>query len=239
MSSSSTHGPTVQVDEEGTFALQPGDLLLKQSDGSLTNTVIKVGQTLTGARHRDYVHAAIAVDARHVVEIGGEGIHRNDILTTNAGYTYAVFRCRNQALAAGAAAAAELLLAGVGNDGAFDIKYAYQCALSSLGGGRALHDEDRINKVLDVLVGGGRELFFCSGLAVWCYVVAMEQTALEHDIKRERNGLEHDEALDHFWALFDVRPEDYSPARLYERLLGDSDCFIDLGILNRGRIANP
>ena len=224
-SGSSTNGTTVPAPQDGAFELQAGDLLLKRSDGSVLNRGIQAGQSAKGFRYPDYVHAAIAGGTRQVVEMGGDGIVENDILTTDAGYTYAVFRCRDHDLAAGAGETAKMLLAGVRNDNAFDIRYTCLGAFRSLGEGVPSHDDDRVNKILDTLGGGGKADFFCSGFAVWCYVVALEQTAIHHGA-----------APDHFWDLFDLRPEDYSPARLYEKLLNDRDCFDHPGILNRGRL---
>jgi hypothetical protein len=73
---------------------QDGDLLLKHSDGSGTNKMIKGAQAvlhpMTG--NADVVHAAIYREPSQVVEASGDGLVVHGLMDNLRSYTYDVYR---------------------------------------------------------------------------------------------------------------------------------------------------
>lgn len=150
-------------------SLQPGDILIKYSDGSFVSNVIAF---FTGS---DFSHAALVAESQHeVIEAIGEGISRKDLLTDNYHYEYEVFRCKHEALAAGAATAADLVVEinnsrnGTAAQYSFGgiLKYPFRTATGVSTGARS---NDGFDAALGEMLNGGGKKFYCSQFVVYCY----------------------------------------------------------------------
>lgn len=154
--------------------LAPGDILLKVSDGSVLSRAIQLGQGLVGDVNSGVVHAGVLFDKTFVIEAQAAGIIANDLRVQDVHYGYHVFRCNREDMAAGAGTCAKMM---------FDIHargknlgYSIGGAIGSLfgGAGRAASRGD-MDALLDRILAGRRQRFFCSQFVVYVYQFVAEQ----------------------------------------------------------------
>ena len=160
--------------------LRPGDIMLKVSDSSLnmsglTSRAIEFGQSLVGGRNPDIVHAGIMFDSTFMIEAQGGGITAHDLRVQNKPYGYYVYRCSDSNIAAGAGTCAKMM---------FDIhkthgtmRYNLGGAIGSLfgaGSGRSASPGD-MDDLLDRVLSGRNNAFFCSQFVVYVYQFVAEQ----------------------------------------------------------------
>ncbi len=211
------------------YATRTGDILIKHNAGGATGNLITFGQWLFRSKGKSkYMHSAIATSPLTVIEMSGDGLHENNLLSDNAAYSYDVFRCKKRKLAEGAAEVGKMMMGFVRNAGSGDIKYTVKGALKSLFGKSSLRSGDRINIILDNLLAGGKESYFCSGHTVLCYVVAMEQTNLHvqnsFPVEKMRSVFGHDST-------------GYNPAYLHHHLQKNGN-FDFVGTVKAGQIVS-
>ncbi|MDI3284833.1 hypothetical protein [Polyangium sp. 15x6] len=188
-------------------AVRKGDIMIKHRHGlGAVGVGIKVGQ-LFSRGNSDLIHAGVASSATTIVEMDGHGLQENNLLTTNAQFTYDVFRCRDENLAAGAGETAIMMREGMAAGG-FNIQYTVGGAFGSLLPGSAAASSNRINGTLDQLLAGNAQAFFCSGHVVYCYLAAMEQLHIatgQFSAQRMRE-------------YFSLEAVDYNPSFLQQHL---------------------
>lgn len=189
--------------------IQEGDILVKSTDDSWINRGISLAQITSGAGlYSMFTHAGIAVSARTIAEMDGKGLQHHDLAVGNAGYRYSVYRSRFGNLASGAAETAKMLY-GFRDSGLLTYTIA-GAGKSVLRSEEKSRDKNRINEVLDRLLGGKEVEFFCSEFVVFCYLVALEQSGLlPARLRSDLPGLQ---------TFFAYEPRHYSPAYLYEML---------------------
>lgn len=209
------------------YATKTGDILIKHNAGGATGNLITFGQWLFGSKGKSkYMHSAIASSPLTVIEMSGDGLHENNLLSDNADYTYDVFRCKKRNLATGAAEVGKMMMGFVQNANSGDFKYTVKGALKSLFGKKSLGNANRINIILDNLLAGGKENYFCSGHTVLCYVVAMEQTNIHVQGSFPIQGMR---------AVFGNENTGYNPAYLHDHLQKNSN-FNFVGTVKAGQI---
>lgn len=156
--------------------LRAGDLLLKLNAGSLINRVIRFGQSLVGQQNSEIVHAGILFDSTYIVEASGPGVIANDLRTKNLPFAYYVFRCTNPNLAAGAGTCAKMMFDIHSSQGS--LKYSATGAAASLfGSGKPLAPEE-MDALLDRILEGKNNPFFCSQFVVYVYQFVAEQCGI-------------------------------------------------------------
>ncbi len=146
-----------------------GDIMIKYSDGSAVNNIIQAGQWFSKGSS-GYTHAGIASTDTKIIEMDGHGLQEHDLLTLNANIYYDVFHCRIPGVAKGAAETAIMMRGFAGQLG-----YSKAGAFASISRTAALGTSDKVNQLLDNLLAGGSEYYFCSGHVVLCYIIAMQQ----------------------------------------------------------------
>ncbi len=153
--------------------LQPGDILLKVSDGSFIHHAIQLGQALTGGRNPGIIHAGLMFDPVSMIEAQATGVAANDLRVQNKGYGYYVYRCTRLDMARGAASCAKMMLDMNLASGSF--RYNLGGALVSIFGSRGrAASRGGMDALFDrVLAGRGRP-FFCSQLVVFIYQLVAE-----------------------------------------------------------------
>ncbi len=206
-------------------AVKTGDILIKYNAGGLTGNAIQFGQLFSKGKSK-YIHSAIATSPTTVVEMSGCGLHESNLLTDNAPYTYDLFRCRLHTLAEGAAEVAKLMMGFVHNAGSGDFRYSMKGAIGSLFGKSSLGNKDRINKILDNLLAGGAENYFCSGHTVLCYAVAMEQTNIH---------VQSCFPVEKMRSVFGYENTGYNPSYLHDHL-SKSDKFTAVGTIRSAQL---
>ena len=157
--------------------LQPGDILLKVSDGSILSKAIQLGQNLAGGTNTSVVHAGVLFDKTFMIEAQAAGIVANDLRVQNRHYGYHVARSTRPNLGAGAGTCAKLM---------FDIHargrnlgYSIAGAVGSLLGGRGRPTtRDEMDALFDRIVAGRSQRFFCSQFVVYVYQFAAEQSGI-------------------------------------------------------------
>ncbi len=157
--------------------LRPGDILLKMATSSLTHKIIQAGQKLGGQPNSFLGHAAIALDTQFCIEAQAAGISGNHLAMNNKDCGYIVYRPKNAALGQGAATAAKLLLDIHQKRGS--MKYGALAAAKSIFGkpGRAKSAGD-MEALLEKVLAGKGQSFFCSQFVVYVYQWAAEQSGL-------------------------------------------------------------
>jgi hypothetical protein len=195
--------------------LASGDILLKVSDGSIVSRAIELGQSATGGANPGVVHAGVMFDSTYIVEAQGAGIIAHDLRVQNAPYGYYVFRCANGDMAAGAGTCARMMFDIHGRGG--NLKYTVLGAIGSLlgGPGRAA-TPDRMEALLDRVLEGRNQGFFCSQFVVYCYQFVAEQCGLP---------------ASHVFRISDAKA---SPSAL-AALLAGSPMFTEVGYLMPGQ----
>lgn len=194
--------------------LKAGDIMMKYNDGSGVNNLISFGQFF-GRGSSAFTHAGIASSPSTIIEMDGEGLQEHNLAGENSQYRYKVFRCGHSQIAAGAAAAAEMMRAGFAA-GNTNITYSVTGALASITKHQDLQNADVASDVLDRLLGGGNA-FFCSGHVVLCYQMASSQCMSDQNFPFSDAG-----------GLFSLESTCYQPAYL-EKILSASDDFMCIG----------
>jgi hypothetical protein len=73
--------------------IEAGDILIKHDAGGMVGRLIKFGQWFSRSKgDTKFVHAAIASSPLTVIEMSGDGLHENNLLSDNAAYSYDAFR---------------------------------------------------------------------------------------------------------------------------------------------------
>jgi len=157
--------------------LRPGDILLKMATDSLTHRIIRLGQRVAGQPNAFLGHAAIALDTQFVIEAQKHGITGNHLAMKNRDCGYFVYRPTNAMLGQGAATAAKLLLDLHQRQG--NLKYGAMGAAASLfgGAGRAKSGRD-LDGLLEGILAGRNQPFFCSQFVVYVYHWAAAQSGI-------------------------------------------------------------
>lgn len=157
--------------------LKPGDILLKMATNSLTHRIIRLGQKLAGQPNDFLGHAAIALDTQFAIEAQAHGITGNHLAMKNKECGYIVYRPKNPLLGQGAANAAKLLLDLHQRQG--NLKYGAMGAAASVfgGPGKAKSGED-LDTLLDRILAGRNQPFFCSQFVVYAYHWAADQSGI-------------------------------------------------------------
>lgn len=191
--------------------LQPGDIMIKHSDGSIISKIIRFGQ-LFGRGPSKFVHAGIASSGTTIIEMDEEGLQENNLLIKNADYKYDVFRCNYSNIQAGATETARMMLDGFGApqaaQGGSKISYSTGGAARSISKRRRLPGGDVINNTLDNLLSAGGDAFFCSGHVVLCYQSAMGQAQMAQNLF----------PVQHSQQLFSLDSTCYQPSFLWKTL---------------------
>jgi hypothetical protein len=188
-----------------------GDIMVKWSDGSAVNKIIRFGQ-MFGRGPSKFTHAGVASGPTTIIEMGGHGLCQNNLLIENAGVKYDVFRCTLPDVPEGAANAADLMFSNFssasGGGRQNKITYTIGGAARSISKAEDFADQDVANTKIDALLGRGQE-FFCSGFTVLCYQMALTQLRVRATV----------------FKLTDVC---YQPAFLW-KVLGESPHFRKVG----------
>lgn len=195
-----------------TGSLEAGDILIKMNDTSGLNLLITFGQmqTATGD-HALWTHAGLATSSTMIAEMNGEGLQHHSLTGSNAGHTYAVFRCNYRQVALAAAEANATLLA------CKNVVYSKSGAVSSLLPSLVNSSKTgRLKQVLEAKAADKSFGLFCSEHVVFCYLVALEE---EKNLPMISRGTEfrHLRMQD----FFDKEPWQYSPGYLYSMLLSN------------------
>nr|WP_314072427.1 hypothetical protein [uncultured Roseococcus sp.] len=197
-----------------TGPLEPGDILVKMNDATGLNFLITYGQVFTAnGDHALWTHAGLATSSTMIAEMNGEGLQHHNLTGSNAGYTYAVFRCNYRQVALGADEANSVLL-GLGRG---KVVYSKSGAVSSLL--PSLIDSSkkgRLKKALDDIDNKKNLELFCSEHVVFCYLVALEE---EKNLPMVNKGPEFRHMR--MQEFFDKEPWQYSPGYLYSMLLSN------------------
>lgn len=200
--------------QQYTGLLKAGDIMMKYNDGSAINNLISFGQFF-GRGNSSFTHAGIASSASTIIEMDGHGLQEHNLAGENSQYRYRVYRCVYSQVAAGAAAAAEMMRAGFAA-GNTNITYSATGALGSISSREDLPNADIANDMLDKLLAGG-DAFFCSGHVVLCYQMAASQSTTDRTFPfSDASG------------LFSLASTCYQPAYL-EKVLSESDDFVRIG----------
>lgn len=157
--------------------LAAGDILLKMATDSLSHQIIQLGQRLAGQPNAFLGHAAIALDTQFAIEAQARGINANHLAMKNEDCGYLVYRPNDAALGQGAANAAKLLLDVHQRHG--NLVYGTGAAVRSvLGGPGEAKTGDDFEALLDRILSGSDQPFFCSQFVVYVYQWAAEQSGL-------------------------------------------------------------
>jgi len=183
--------------------LQPGDVMLKASDGSILSKAISLGQNLRGQLNPQIVHAGVMFDNTYIIEAQGSGVSANDMRVQNAHYGYMVYRPTRSNFGRGAGTCAKIM---------FDIQtrnknlqYNLRGAIGSLFGrsGNAMTAAG-MDSLLDRILAGKGHPFFCSQFVVYVYQFVAEQNGVPASL------------------LFSMNDAKVSPSVLASKLQGSS-----------------
>ena len=155
--------------------LQAGDILLKVADSALTSKAIQFGQSLVGGRNPGIVHAGLLFDSSYMIEAQAAGITAHDLRVQNRAYGYYVFRCKDANMARGAGTCAKMMFDIHSRAGS--MKYDIAGAVGSLfgfGTGKPATPGD-MDALLDKILEGRNQGFFCSQFVVYVYQFVAEQ----------------------------------------------------------------
>ena len=184
--------------------ISAGDIMVKYSDGSSVNNIIQFGQWFSKGSSK-YTHAGIAASDSAIIEMDGHGLQEHDLTAENAVIFYDVFHCRIRGVGVGAAETAKMMRGFTGQ-----IEYSKSGAFTSISRSVGLATTDKVNTLLDNMLAGGSEYYFCSGHVVLCYIVAMQQM----DAMRE--GAFPTSKIQAVFGLDDVC---YNPSFLHQHLM--------------------
>jgi hypothetical protein len=191
--------------------LRSGDILLKMATNTFTNQLIRFGQELAGQPNAFLGHAAIALDTQFAIEAQAHGITANHLAMKDRECGYIVYRPRDSRLGQGAATAAKLLLDVNQRQG--NLKYGAGGALMSLfGGSGTAKSGGDFDALLDRILAGRNQPFFCSQFVVYVYQWAAEQSGMPPQ------------------AIFSVSDAKATPSVLASRLVGNAQ-FAEAGYM--------
>lgn len=151
--------------------------MLKVNSGDLINKAIKFGQAMVGQKNPEVVHAGLMFDSTYIIEAMGAGIGANDLRVHNLPYGYYVYRCTNPNMAAGAGTCAKMMFDIHGKQGS--LKYSIAGAIGSLFGADGKPVEpSQMDALLDRILEGKNNPFFCSQFVVYVYQFVAEQCGM-------------------------------------------------------------
>jgi hypothetical protein len=157
--------------------LQPGDILLKLSDGGVLSRVIQFGQNLTGHVNPQIVHAGVLFDNNVIIESQGAGVLAHDLRVQNARYAYIVFRSSHFNMARGAGTCAKMMFDIHQRTGG--LSYALSDAAKSIFGGLGRSQTpEQMELLLDRILAGRGQPFFCSHFVVYLWQFVAEQNGM-------------------------------------------------------------
>lgn len=157
--------------------LEPGDLLLKFSDGSVVSRIITAGQRLFGQLNPTVVHAGIVFDGTYVIEAQTVGLNANDIRVQTRDKGYLVYRALNPALARGAGTCAKMMFDIQSRHGNMPYNFA-GAATGALGGPGHAPDRGSMDDLLDRILEGKGQPFFCSQFVAYVFQFVAEQNGI-------------------------------------------------------------
>lgn len=157
-----------------------GDILLKVADyafnkSGIGSRVIRFGQSLAGSANPDIVHAGIMFDGTYIIEAQSAGVSAHDLRVQNKPYGYYAYRCKDSEMARGAGTCAKMMFDIHQRHGS--MKYDVFGAIGSLfghGSGKAA-TPDQMHHLLDEILKGRNNGFFCSQFVVYVYQFVAEQ----------------------------------------------------------------
>lgn len=191
-------------------AIKAGDIMIKYSDGSLVSKVIRFGQFF-GRGSSQYVHAGIASSPTQIIEMSGNGLNENNLLTDNARYKYEVFRCNYPSVAEGAAETGKMMYEGFkafqASGQGMKISYTMAGAARSISKSVGWDGNDVINTALDSLLKADGSAYFCSGHVVLCYQSSLGQHQIQGILP-----------VQHAQQIFGLTDSCYQPAFLHKKL---------------------
>ena len=160
-----------------TKTLRPGDVLLKVSDGSIISKAISLGQSLRGQVNPRVVHAGVMFDNNYVIEAQGGGISANDLRVQNLKYGYIVYRPKRLNLGDGAGTCAKLMfdIQSRNKNLSYDLRGA---VLSLVGKPGKAKTATSMDGLLDRILEGKGQPFFCSQFVVYVYQFVAEQNGM-------------------------------------------------------------
>lgn len=160
--------------------LAPGDILLKVSDGSIVSRAIQLGQSLAGGANPGIVHAGLLFDKTFMIEAQGPGVLAHDLRVQNKPYGYYVFRCTRPDMARGAGTCAKMMF-DIHHQGG-NLGYNLLGAIGSLFGSRGKPaTRGDMDALLDRILEGRSQPFFCSQFVVFVYQFVAEQCGVAAD----------------------------------------------------------
>jgi hypothetical protein len=166
--------------------LGPGDILLKVSDGSLLAAAIQAGQSIVGGANARIVHAGVLFDGNFVIEAQAAGIIANDLRVQDLRYGYHVFRCKRPDMAQGAGTCAKMMFDIHARTGS--LRYSIGGAIGSLFGGSGRPaSPGEMDALLDRILAGRMQPFFCSQFVVYVYQFVAEQCGVPASLLFDAN----------------------------------------------------
>ena len=191
--------------------LKPGDILLKMATTSFTHKLITFAQNYAGQPNAFLGHAAVALDTQFCIEAQAAGISGNHLAMKNKDCGYIVYRPKSAELGQGAATAAKLLFDIHQKQG--NLSYGAKGAVKSIFGppGTA-KSADEMEALLDKILAGKGQPFFCSQFVVYVYQWAARQSGIPAE------------------EVFDVSDAKASPSVLASKLVGNP-CFAEAGYM--------
>lgn len=197
-----------------TADLRPGDVLLKLSDGSFLSRAIATGQAVRGQLNPQVVHAGVLFDKHYMIEAQSSGISANDLRVQNKGYAYLVYRSTRDSMARGAGTCAKLMFDIHQRTGG--LSYGLAGAVKSVFGGLgSASTPEQMEGLLDRILAGKGQPFFCSHLVVYVWQFVAEQSGMPADVIFPSNAIK------------------MSPSNLATQLVGNPH-FNELGWLSAG-----
>jgi len=157
--------------------LRPGDILLKLSDGSFLARAISLGQNLTGHLNPQIVHAGVLFDNNVVIESQGAGILAHDLRVQNLHYAYLVYRSTRGAMGQGAGTCAKMMFDIHQRTGGLSYALA-DAAKSIFGGPGRTNTPEEMEQLLDRILAGKGQPFFCSHFVVYLWQFVAEQNGV-------------------------------------------------------------
>jgi hypothetical protein len=163
--------------------LAPGDILLKVrvDKGSWSSWLIshgiQLGQRATGRQNVHITHAGVLFEKTFIIEALSAGISASDLRVQNLTYGYQVFRCANADMAAGAGTCAKMMFDINQNRGSlpYTVPGAFRSLLGSSG---RPPTPGEMNGLLDRILEGKGQSFFCSQFVTYVYQFVAEQSGV-------------------------------------------------------------
>ncbi len=161
----------------GCSDLKPGDILLKLPDGGILTRAIQLGQNITGHVNPRIVHAGVMFDSTFIIEAQSSGISANDLRVQNKAYAYIVYRSTQPMMAQGAGTCAKMMFDIHKQHGG--LKYSIGGAFGSLfGRSGSPTTAGEMDGLLDRILQGKNQSFFCSHFVVYVWQFVARQTGM-------------------------------------------------------------